>query len=297
VPIDGDFGSITETHVKAFQDFHRLDADGVVGPMTWAKLEEEFDLPPYPPALPPALDRPLVDAICKTAMESAVATHNWSDRGQAPPGYTQGMALAYATALRKLGMGDPAALEMAKANTWDSDTDVMSWYVDEFHDLGWGDHNTAGIDNLRHLFVVLLGLGMRESSGQHCCGRDLSADNVTSDTAEAGLHQTSWNINTCSDVIRGIMDQYKGGSPLCMLHVWNDGVECSESEWQCYGSGAGFDHQMLSKSCPQYHVEVTAVGLRCRRQHWGPVNRREVELLEEADEMFLAVQQIVTATS
>ena len=29
--------------------------------------------------------------------------------------------------------------------------------------------------------------GMRESSGQHCCGRDISADNVTADTAEAGL--------------------------------------------------------------------------------------------------------------
>ena len=38
-----------------------------------------------------------------------------------------------------------------------------------------------------------LGLGMRESSGQYCCGRDTSEDNTTADTAEAGLFQMSWN--------------------------------------------------------------------------------------------------------
>lgn len=259
-----------------------------------ARTLRRGDVRPYPPPLP-ALDPGLVAAIRAVAMDSAVATYPWEDRGIAPPGYVQGMALAYAIVLMKFLVGDPAALEMAKANTWDSETDVMSWYADEFHGLGWGDHNTAGTDILRHLFVVLLGLGMRESSGQHCCGRDMSADNVSSDTAEAGSHQTSWNINTCSDVVQGIMDQYKAGGPLCMLEVWSEGVECDASEWECYGSGDGYLHQELSKSCPQYHVEVTAVGLRNRRQHWGPINRREVELLEEADEMFAAVQRLVTA--
>jgi peptidoglycan hydrolase-like protein with peptidoglycan-binding domain len=36
--VDGDFGPITEVAVKAFQEMHDLEVDGVVGPLTWAAL-------------------------------------------------------------------------------------------------------------------------------------------------------------------------------------------------------------------------------------------------------------------
>lgn len=36
--VDGDFGSRTESAVKAFQKKNGIGADGVVGPMTWAKI-------------------------------------------------------------------------------------------------------------------------------------------------------------------------------------------------------------------------------------------------------------------
>lgn len=36
--IDGDFGDATEAAVKAFQEKYDLDADGIVGPLTWAAL-------------------------------------------------------------------------------------------------------------------------------------------------------------------------------------------------------------------------------------------------------------------
>ena len=37
--IDGDFGEITEAAVKAFQELHDLNPDGIVGPLTWGALE------------------------------------------------------------------------------------------------------------------------------------------------------------------------------------------------------------------------------------------------------------------
>ncbi|MFH7028662.1 MAG: peptidoglycan-binding protein [Heteroscytonema crispum UTEX LB 1556] len=38
VQLDGYFGALTETAVKAFQSQRNLTADGVVGPRTWREL-------------------------------------------------------------------------------------------------------------------------------------------------------------------------------------------------------------------------------------------------------------------
>lgn len=37
---DGDFGSETETAVKSFQKKNKLEVDGIVGPITWGKIDE-----------------------------------------------------------------------------------------------------------------------------------------------------------------------------------------------------------------------------------------------------------------
>src|SRR5262249_12626234 len=40
--IDGDFGPITETAVKVFQNNHSLTVDGIVGPKAWVALDGSF---------------------------------------------------------------------------------------------------------------------------------------------------------------------------------------------------------------------------------------------------------------
>ena len=50
------------------------------------------------------------------------------------------------------------------------------------------------VERLRRSFALLLGLGMRESSGRYCEGRDRSANNTGADTAEAGLFQMSFDL-------------------------------------------------------------------------------------------------------
>ncbi len=52
----------------------------------------------------------------------------------------------------------------------------------------------------------------------------------------------------------------------------------------------------LCKECPQFAVESTAVGLRFIRKHWGPINRREVQIVSEADDLFKEIEAILAET-
>src|SRR5262245_43563312 len=146
--------------VKSYQRSRGLDVDGIVGPQTWDALES--NAPPYvPPGLPPPLNNIVVDGICRIARDSDVAAYNWSNRGTAPAGYTQGVALAFANAYRQWRVDYPPAVDMARANTHDADKDVLSWYAGKFDQAGM-DNSQDGVDTLRHLWALIMGLGMRE---------------------------------------------------------------------------------------------------------------------------------------
>jgi hypothetical protein len=235
-----------------------------------------------------------IDQITAIAAASAIARHRWNDRGVAPAGYIKGMALAYARVHCKLKAGDAAAIEMAKANTGNNAHDALAWYGEKFLAARM-NNSVAGPDTLRHLFVLMVGLGMRESSGKHCEGRDRSTSNTTAETAEAGLFQTSFNARSASPLLPMLFARYSA-NPSGFVDVFKEGVRCSAASLENFGSGDGMKFQRLSKECPAFAAEFSAVTLRNMRTHYGPINRREAELRPECDAMLLQVQNAVDAS-
>ena len=236
-----------------------------------------------------------LDEILEIAENSDIARYNWLDRGRAPMGYIKGMALVFARVYCKLKSADPAAVEMAKIANGTAIHDTLVHYAQQFAALGM-DNSRPGADTLRHLYALMLGLGMRESSGKHCEGRDHSASNTTADTAEAGLFQTSYNARTCSSLLPALFQQYQT-NPSGFLSVFKEGVRCKPADAENYGSGPGKEFQRLSKECPAFAAEFTAVALRNTSRHWGPVIAHKAEIRPASDELFKQVQVAVDASN
>ncbi len=232
-----------------------------------------------------------IEQIVQIAKGSDIAHFNFEDRGVPPAGYIKGMAVVYARMYCKLKAGDEAAVEMARAKSQNGNKDALAFYNQEFADAGM-NNDADGVDALRHLFVLLTGLGMRESSGRFCEGRDRSADNVTADTAEAGLFQASFNARTASPLLTTLFEKYST-NPSGFVEIFREGVTCKPKDLENFGSGDGEKFQRLSKECPAFAVEFAAITLRNMRKHFGPINRKEAQVRRECDVMFRAVQQAV----
>jgi len=294
LPVDGIFCAATEAALRQFQRDNGLVPDGIAGPRTWASLE----IPAAPTAAAAAVAAVAavtsIDQLTRMAAASEIARFNWKDRGKAPAGYIKGMALAFGRVYCKFKAGDPAALDMAGKNSGDQARDALAWYDDVFGNAGM--HNdTGGADTLRHLFVLLTGLGMRESSGKHCEGRDITADNVTADRAEAGLFQVSFNAREASPLLPQIFAQYKA-KPSGFVDVFKEGVSCKPASLENFGSGDGKEFQRLCKECPAFAAEFAAVALRHIRKHWGPINRKQAQVRPECDALLSQVQTMIDAS-
>jgi hypothetical protein len=287
LPVDGQFGPVTTSQVESFQGACGLPADGIVGATTWAAVDEldgrmtnGWD----------GLSVQLKESIVMLGHRHPLQGYSWDDRGSSPPGYIAGMGCCFAVALTWFLAGDATASAMAQA-AGDPDDDALAYYEDEFADCDM-DNSRPGAETLRHLFVMLVGLGMRESSGRYCESRDMSASNVEADTAEAATFQTSWNIASASPHIPPLLEAY-WEDPQGFLSVFAQNISPSASELDCYGTGDGARYQWLSRYSPAFHTMVTALGLRTRRSHWGPIGRNEVEIVPEADDYLAQVERLV----
>jgi Bacterial SH3 domain len=235
--------------------------------------------------------------IIQIAAGSAISRYDWKDkRGVAPRGYIKGMAVVYARVYCKWKGGDPAVAEMAKADTGDRAKDALAWYSQQFAAAGM-NNDAAGADTLRHLFVLMLGLGMRESSGRYCEGLDKDApQNATAGKAEAGLFQTSYNAKNANPLLPKLFQHYLA-QPSGFVEIFQEGVTCKASDIKNYGSGAGKEFQRLSKECPAFAAEFAAVALRNTRAHWGPITSRKAEIRSESNAMFMQVQNAVESSN
>jgi hypothetical protein len=263
---------------------------------------------------PFALIAPLSDAaplvadvtpqVIAAAKVSAIARYFWKNRGVACIGYTEGMAVAYASAYARLQAHDPVADRMARALEpafIDSDGnlkgDALSWYADQLRAIGMGAATSA--ERLRSLFVLLLGLGMRESSGRFCEGRDRHAHNTAADTAEAGLFQMSFNLVAPRAEMLDIFHHYQSHPELGLSEIFKVGMEPPENDddRENFGdpSSQGVAFQALSKTCPAMVVEIAALGLREEAGHWGPIINRAAEVRSASKELLMAVERIVDA--
>ena len=228
----------------------------------------------------------------KIANDANIRRYHWPERGKPAIGYYRGMAFGYARTYCKLKVGDPVAIEIAKADTGKPAADAISYYKAQFAQIGMSN-DQAGSDTLRHVFVLLLGLGMRESSGKFCEGHDVSSNNVSAETAEAGLFQCSYNLHSSNALLDKLFADYFGRSDFA--DIFKEGVTCSAESWRNWGDGAGHEFQALTKACPAFAIEFAAVGLRNQRKHWGPINTRAAELRADSDVFFRQVQDFIDA--
>lgn len=275
-----------------------VSLDGVVSDSTPSEDVYVPDVRPDAPAETepdPAAAENARNEIISMAAGSACASYKWKDRGKAPAAYMKGMALLFGRAVCNQTRTDIAYVAQAQPSDKGTD-DTFVEYKDIFAGLGMSN-DVDGVDTLRHAYTLLLGLGMRESTGRHCVGRDTNASNTSAATAEAGAWQTSYNSNYFNKtILLALFEKYKADRSGCLLDVFSEGVTCSKAHWENYGTGEGLLFQELSKSCPAFAGEWAAVMLRSCYRHYGPLKRHEAEVRPDCDDMFKQVQDIVAKT-
>ncbi len=146
---------------------------------------------------------------------------------------------------------------------------------------------------MRAIYALGMGLGMRESSGSYCEGWDASAgSNRPSAAAEAGAFQVSYDSMGASSELRKLYQEYQASpSRRCLLDVFKEGVSCRSRS--ILGSGAGATYQAFNKACPAFAAEYAMTLLRIQRTHFGPINRKEAEVVPACESLLSSVQQLV----
>ena len=246
------------------------------------------------------------EEIVQIAQRSQCMSYSWKhDRGRAPASYIAGMALVFARAACHPNRQDVRIVSSPESGQKRSD--ALASYKDRFESLGM-KNDVPGIDTLRHAYVLLIGLGMMESSGKFCEGRDVSQCFNEPESAEAGLFQTSYGVGKPIPALMSMFADYKAGRHDCLLSTFEDHLtcpirkshnpRCPAATSNVVGTGPGADWQQLTKTCPAFAAEYAAVVLRQHggsKGEFGPIRNGQAELQPACDTMLKDVQAYVTA--
>lgn len=267
-------------------------------------LQKALLIAPAPTPTPVVTEIDITEPIDMIAGITSIATASkcnkiqWKNRGLPAKGYLKGMALVYAKAYCHQDAPYVKLVSLARKqpeSKYDA-TDALSWYNSNFKIAGM-NNDKDGVDTLRHTFALLIGLGPQESSGKYCCGRDMSASFNSADSAEAGLFQASWGAKRVSpELLTAMFNSYKDSPNLCLLDTFKEGANCSSDDAKSWGDGTGYEWQNLTKSCPAFATEYAAVLLRLTggtRGEFGPIRKKNVELVPACDTMLKDIQKYV----
>lgn len=226
------------------------------------------------------------DAVIEIVKKSTCKNKNWKDRNVAPIGYFKGMGLTFAK-----NYCSPLKTFKIKGNV----TDALSWY--------------GKPRDMISLFTLLTGLGVRESTGKYCCGRDTTNPATGNPSgAEAGTFQTSYDAIEAlkyfknpvgADEMKQLISEYQKDKSRCFLATFKEGVDqsyCAKNA-KNYGSGPGYEYQKLSKECPSFHAEFTALTILTTKAHHGPLNRKEVQYDLVCEQMFKDIAAYLDTTN
>lgn len=222
-------------------------------------------------------------AVLKVAMASPCGDYLWHERGQAPKGFIQGMALAYSKAYCALKQGSTSAASFIGSRAPQGNIDALSIY---------GIVANSPVERLRATYTLALGEGMRESAGNPTAGYDTTVKHQTSNTAEAGLFQVSHDSLGLSPRLGKIYRRYNADRSSCLAGVFMQGAE--DKGIGTVGSGEEASFQQLTKACPAFAVEYAAVLMRLNARHFGPIIRHEAEYVAACATMLKQVEDVST---
>jgi hypothetical protein len=172
---------------------------------------------------------------------------------------------------------------MSKASSGNTSTDALAYYQ---------SGAPAGPEAMRALYTLGMGLGMRESSGSYCEGWDRGAGaNRSSSAGEAGAFQTSYDSMSLSPELSNLYAEYKARPELCFQDVFKEGASCSAIN--ILGTGPGADYQEFNIACPAFATEYAMTMLRISRSHYGPINRKEAQVVPACNQLLKSVQDLI----
>lgn len=302
--IDGSFGNLTKKAVSQFQSSKILTDNGILTTETLKligiEVENELSNNPFF-AIPSIVDKTKVSKI------------RWENgnRGQAPYGYYYGVGLVFASLYERVKRGEKIAKELSKSLGTSADKDALFRFKSILKN-NCSNNLETDVDRLRGLIVLMFGLGLMESSGRYCCGWDRGKLNgwgkpakkidPTSTNSEAGLFQTSFDIissvsSSTKNLLLEIFQKYKV-SQDGYIELFSKGAQCKEADLENFGDGEGKEFQRISKECPAFALEFTALALRNIATHWNPVikigdDEDGLQIKKECDDLLKNIQRYV----